>query len=226
MALKILYHGSPEIIRQPVYGKGKKYNDYGQGFYCTEHLELAKEWSCTEGSDGYANQYIIEMEDLRILNLSSNEYTILHWLSLLVQYRKMRISDPITKRGAEYLKKNFIIDLSGYDVIVGYRANDSYFSFARAFLANTLSVDQLSAAMRLGRLGEQYVLKTPKAFDSLRILSYEPVDSRVYYVKRKVRDEEARGAFRKELERDDMRGLYMRDIIQEGVQLDDPRIQQ
>ena len=226
MALKILYHGSPEIIRQPVYGKGKKYNDYGQGFYCTEHLELAKEWSCTEGSDGYANQYIIEMEDLHILNLSSNEYTILHWLSLLVQYRKMRISDPITKRGAEYLKKNFIMDLSGYDVIVGYRANDSYFSFARAFLGNTLSVDQLSAAMRLGRLGEQYVLKTPKAFDSLRFLSYEPVDSRVYYVKRKVRDEEAREAFRKELERDDMRGLYMRDIIQEGVQLDDPRIQQ
>lgn len=225
MALKILYHGSPEIIRQPVYGKGKKYNDYGQGFYCTEHLELAKEWSCTEGSDGYANQYIIEMEDLRILNLSSNEYTILHWLSLLVQYRKMRISDPITKRGAEYLKKNFIMDLSGYDVIVGYRANDSYFSFARAFLANTLSVDQLSAAMRLGRLGEQYVLKTPKAFDSLRFLSYESVDSRVYYVKRKARDEEARGAFRKELERDDMEGLYMRDIIQEGVQPNDPRIQ-
>ena len=69
-------------------------------------------------------------------------------------------------------------------------------------------------------------MKTPKAFDSLRFLSYEPVDSRVYSVKRKVRDEEAREAFRKELERDDMRGLYMRDIIQEGVQLDDPRIQQ
>ena len=68
-------------------------------------------------------------------------------------------------------------------------------------------------------------MKTPKAFDSLRFLSYESVDSRVYYVKRKARDEEARGAFRKELERDDMEGLYMRDIIQEGVQPNDPRIQ-
>lgn len=43
----IIYHGSSEIVKQPVYGKGKPYNDYGIGFYCTEHLELAKEWACT-----------------------------------------------------------------------------------------------------------------------------------------------------------------------------------
>lgn len=39
---KILYHGSLEIISTPMYGQGKVYNDYGQGFYCTESLELAK----------------------------------------------------------------------------------------------------------------------------------------------------------------------------------------
>ena len=50
----ILYHGSNEKIEKPLLGKGKVYNDYGQGFYCTEHIELAKEWSCTEGVDGFA----------------------------------------------------------------------------------------------------------------------------------------------------------------------------
>ena len=49
---KILYHGSLEIISTPMYGQGKVYNDYGQGFYCTESLELAKEWSCAEREDG------------------------------------------------------------------------------------------------------------------------------------------------------------------------------
>ena len=39
----ILYHGSPKIIENPIFGEGKTYNDYGQGFYCTEYLELAKE---------------------------------------------------------------------------------------------------------------------------------------------------------------------------------------
>ena len=38
-----IYHGSDHIIKQPDIKKGKMYNDYGQGFYCTEDLELAKE---------------------------------------------------------------------------------------------------------------------------------------------------------------------------------------
>lgn len=52
----IIYHGSSEIVKQPVYGKGKPYNDYGIGFYCTEHLELAKEWACTKNIDGFVNE--------------------------------------------------------------------------------------------------------------------------------------------------------------------------
>ena len=42
----IIYHGSENIIEVPEYGKGKPYNDYGLGFYCTEYVELAKEWAC------------------------------------------------------------------------------------------------------------------------------------------------------------------------------------
>lgn len=39
----IIYHGSQQIIEMPELGFGKKYNDYGQGSYCTESIELAKE---------------------------------------------------------------------------------------------------------------------------------------------------------------------------------------
>lgn len=28
-----IYHGSENIIKKPVYGAGKLYNDYGRGFY-------------------------------------------------------------------------------------------------------------------------------------------------------------------------------------------------
>ncbi len=52
-----IYHGSDHIIEQPQFGAGKPYNDYGRGFYCTEHVELAKEWACSADSDGYANHY-------------------------------------------------------------------------------------------------------------------------------------------------------------------------
>ena len=114
-----LYHGSSGIVQTPVFGIGKTYNDYGRGFYCTEHLELAKEWACTENTDGYVNKYEMNTDGLSILNLSSNEYTILHWLALLMQYRKFRISTPVMKRGADWLREHFLLDLTPYDAIVG-----------------------------------------------------------------------------------------------------------
>lgn len=50
----ILYHGSKDIIEKPIYGQGKKYNDYGLGFYCTDNIELAKEWGTSFERSGYA----------------------------------------------------------------------------------------------------------------------------------------------------------------------------
>lgn len=224
MSKLVLYHGSSEIIEKPIFGKGKTYNDYGRGFYCTESMELAKEWACTEGIDGYANQYEMETDGLKILNLSSGEYTILHWLTLLMTYRKLRLSTPIMKKGAEWLKEHFYVNIEAYDAIIGYRADDSYFSFARAFVSNQISLEQLSHAMKLGKLGEQFVLKSPKAFEKIRFVSYETADNTIYYARRKVRDEGARSTFFAELEKEDMNGIYIRDIIREEVKADDPRL--
>ena len=220
----ILYHGSNEKIEKPLLGKGKVYNDYGQGFYCTEHIELAKEWSCNEGIDGFANKYELDADDLRILNLSSEEYTILHWLALLMENRRFRMATPVMRRGAEWLKEHFLVDVSKYDLIVGYRADDSYFSFARAFISNEISLSQLNYAMRLGKLGEQYVLKTKKAFHQIEFKSAELADNTIYYARRKMRDDEARNAFFAELEKEDVNGIYMRDIIREEMKSDDVRL--
>lgn len=62
---KVLYHGSGHIIEKPEYGKGMKNNDYGRGFYCTENLELAKEWACAKQKNGYANIYELDMTGIR-----------------------------------------------------------------------------------------------------------------------------------------------------------------
>ena len=224
MDSKVLYHGSSEIIRIPLLSKGKLTNDYGQGFYCTETRLLAAEWACTEGQDGYVNQYDLNMEGLHILNLGEKDYTVLHWLTVLVEYRKLRLSSPVMKQGAAWLIRNFHTDLTPFDIVIGYRADDSYFSFVRAFLANTISLEQLSRAIKLGKLGEQVVLKSDRAFDAIRFVTCERAENAVYYVRRKARDDSARKQYLDILEENAAEGLYLRDLIREGVAPDDVRL--
>ena len=57
----ILYHGSEKIIKKPILTGGKISNDYGQGFYCTKHLELAKEWAVDDERPGFVNSYEIDI---------------------------------------------------------------------------------------------------------------------------------------------------------------------
>lgn len=213
----ILYHGSNNIIKQPFLGGGKVYNDYGQGFYCTDKIELAKEWACTEEVSAYVNKYELDMDGMKILNLSEEKYSVLHWLTILLKYRKIRITAPIMKRGMEWLIDNFSIDISEYDIMIGYRADDSYFSFARAFINNQISLKQLEYAMDLGELGIQYVLKSEKAFNTLKFVGCEVVDRTIYYKKRKRRDEDARRSYMLELENETEDGIFIRDLMKEGV---------
>lgn len=221
---KIIWHGSPIILERPEYGKGKSYNDYGRGFYCTESKELACEWACNDKADGHANQYEIQLDGLKILSLSDEPYHILNWLALLMDNRRTRLSTAVSMLGAEYLHDIFLPDISAFDVIVGYRADDSYFSFARSFVNNEISLAQLSRAMRLGKLGEQFVLKSPPAFDALKYLGNEMADHTIYYPKRRERDQDARSAYRKEVSVADLEGIYMRDIIRERIGNDDARL--
>lgn len=224
MGTLTLYHGSPEIVCKPEYGKGRPYNDYGRGFYCTESLDLAKEWACGENADGFVNRYEIDTTVLKTLNLSTGGYTVLHWLALLMKHRRARVSTPLMKRGVEWLLAHYIPDVEGCDAIIGYRADDSYFSFARAFVGNEISLRQLRYAMRLGELGEQFVLKSERAFATIRFVASEEVPAAVYFPKRQRRDAAARAAFRAELERDDLDGLFIRDILRERILPDDPRL--
>ena len=131
---RMIYHGSQKIIKIPQFGLGNPNNDYGLGFYCTQSAELAKEWACAAESDGFANQYRFDMSELSVLHLTGGEYHILNWLFVLLENRKFRVSSDIAKQAKEYIEANFAVDYRNYDVIIGYRADDSYFSFASAFL--------------------------------------------------------------------------------------------
>jgi len=209
-----------------VFGLGKEENDYGLGFYCTEDVELAREWACFENKDGFANRYQLEMEDLNVLDLNDGRFSVLHWLSLLVSNRRINRMTPIMVLGADWLKEHFPVDASAADVILGHRADDSYFQFARSFLSNAISVRTLERALKLGGLGRQFVLKSKRAFDRIEVDGWVAAPGDVYYPKRKSRDETARRLY-EEMAADEFLkpGVFMRDILSERMEAGDARLQ-
>ena len=221
----LVYHGSDHIIEKPVYHGSKRTNDYGYGFYTTESIELAKEWACSDQRNGFANVYEFNPEGLSVLHLNSPEYNILNWLAILTKYRSYWQNGSIAEEAKNYLQQHFFVDPAPYDVIIGYRADDSYFTFVQDFVAGTISLKKLSEAMRLGKLGEQIVLKSEKAFEHIRFVGAEPADAETYYEKKALRDREARRAYRSTRQvSNELNELYMIDIMREGIENGDPRL--
>ena len=218
-----LYHGSSRVVDTPAFGAGRKNNDFGPGFYCTQSNDLAKEWAVSSLSDGFSNRYTLDTEFLRILNLNSPDYTILNWIAVLVEHRLFSIKTPIARKAKQYLIGHFGVNVSACDLIIGYRADDSYFDFAEAFLNNAITVEQLSRAMRLGRLGEQIVLKSQFAFSKIRFEGFEIAEKDHFYSLRKARNDEANQTYLDILE-EGADGLFMQDILRGGITNDDPRI--
>ena len=218
-----LYHGSEQLVEEPTFGKGRVNNDFGLGFYCTESEALAKEWAVSSLRNGFANRYTLDTEYLNILNLNSPDYTILNWIAVLVEHRLFSIKTPVARRAKRYLIDHFGVNVNAYDLITGYRADDSYFDYAESFLNNGVSVEQLARAMRLGKLGEQIVVKSQFAFSRLRYEGFDVAEKEKYYVLRKARDNEANRTYLDMLE-EESDGLYIQDIMRGGIRNDDPRI--
>ena len=215
-----IFHGSEKIIEHPIWGEGRKNNDFGIGFYCTESLELAKEWAVSSLRDGFANKYTLDTKYLNILNLNSSAYTILNWIAVLVEHRLFSITTPVARRAKSYLIEKFSVNVNAFDIVTGYRADDSYFDYAESFINNAISVEQLAQAMKLGKLGEQIVIKSKYAFTKLKYEGFEVAEQGKYYVHRKSRNDEANRQYFEMLDKESD-GLYIQDIIRGGITNDD-----
>lgn len=189
--VRTLFHGSEFEVAEPRFGFGKSYNDYGLGFYCTEHADMAKEWAVGFDHDGYCNEYALEFAGLEIFDFDAPGLCVLHWLSTLLQNRWFDVRSPVANEARAYLIQHFSVDLSRADVVEGYRADDSYFTFAQDFISGSISYRQLRCAMQLGDLGRQVVLKSERAFSRIEFVGAQPVRRSVWLPRREQRDREA-----------------------------------
>ena len=220
-----LYHGSDHIVEAPTFGLGKPYNDYGLGFYCTQHPDMVGEWAVGFDHDGFVNEYDFDTNGLKIVDLDAPRFTTLHWLAVLLANRWFDVRAPIANEAREYLLANFAVDLSKADVVEGYRADDSYFTFAQDFINGTISYRQLGNAMRLGELGRQVVVKSERAFSRLQFLDAQEALRSVWLPRRERRDREAREQYFDHERNARKKGdLLITQIIDEEVGPNDDRL--
>lgn len=91
-----------------------------------------------------------------------------------LENREFDTSAPLAAEAKEYLMNTFHLDYKSADIIIGYRADDSYFSFASDFINGAISYRQLCNAMRLGKLGQQFVLKAKRPLNSWNFSAMRP----------------------------------------------------
>ncbi|MBO7510702.1 MAG: DUF3990 domain-containing protein [Bacteroidales bacterium] len=226
-----LFHGSNHIVERPTPTGGKVHNDFGPGFYCTTDLELAREWACgwdkpNRTYEAIVNHYSLEPSiPLSICRLTT-DYHPLNWLALLLKNRHFDVKEPLPAGIKAYILENFLPDLSHYDILVGYRADDSYFDIASSFLRGTISLEHLGKALKLGNLGEQYFLQSERAFEALTLITFQSVDVPLYYARRIKRDRDARAAFRKMKanHKNWTEGTFAIDIVRGQWRNDDARL--
>ena len=165
----ILFHGTSEKIVVPTCGRGEKKHDYGQGFYLTESIDLAKEWAVCRPNEenGWVHKYQLDIAELKILDFQDKG--VLSWLAELMKHR-----DAADSKRYRMLSKKFIekygIDTKDYDVIRGWRANASYFYIAKEFVRDNIDIDILEELLSLGDLGIQYCIKSELAYSKLHEL--------------------------------------------------------
>ena len=86
-----------------------------------------KEWGVGIDHNGYANRYKIECDGLTILDLNAPGYTMLHWLTILLENREFDTSAPLAAEAKEYLMNTFHLDYKSADIIIGYRQMTAIF---------------------------------------------------------------------------------------------------
>lgn len=148
MALHTLYHGSNAVVEQPLHDKGRVDTDFGVGFYTSSELSMVEKWACRK-QPAIINEYRINTDELKIYKFNSDR----EWLDFVIGNRQMR-----TMQDSNYAE---------YDVLIGPTADDKLFSTIEQYENGYITAETACKVLDCMKVGEQVVLKTQKAINSL-----------------------------------------------------------
>lgn len=161
----VLYHGSKKGIVGDIAPISRNECDFGSGFYMGTNTLQPLTLVCNEDKPKF---YTVELDmtGLKVLTVEIG----MDWAMLIAYYRKEMES---AKGAPIYEKYAHIAD--GYDVIIGYIANDRMYTELSRFFNRTLTDVALINCLSALDLGKQYVAISEKACKQIKILKEEPL---------------------------------------------------
>lgn len=133
-------------------------------------------------------------------------------LAELYSYRQINYVTADQENDVKEFIQKYKLNTEDVDIIVGWRADDSYFNFASDFANNVLTKEKLDETLRLGNLGLQVFVKSEKAFSHLQYVNKEPVPMK-YQAFRQQRDNKSKKLYF-DIKRSKSRDkYYIRDFI-------------
>jgi len=163
----VLYHGSKKGIVGDIAPISRDECDFGSGFYMGTNTLQPLTLICNEDKPKF---YTVELDmtELKVLNVEIG----MDWAMLIAYYRKEMES---AKGTAIYEKYAHMAD--GYDIIIGYIANDRMYTELSRFFNKTLTDVALINCLSALDLGKQYVAISEKACKQIKILKEEPLSN-------------------------------------------------
>lgn len=161
----VLYHGSKKGIVGDIAPISRNECDFGSGFYMGTNMLQPLTLVCNEDKPKF---YTVELDltGLKVLTVDIG----MDWAMLIAYYRKEMES---AKGTPIYEKYAHMAD--GYDVIIGYIANDRMYTELSRFFNKTLTDVALINCLSALDLGKQYVAISEKACKQIKILKEEPL---------------------------------------------------
>ncbi len=161
----VLYHGSKKGIDGEIKPISREECDFGKGFYMGTSTFQPLTLICNENKPKF---YAVElnMTGLKVLTVDIS----MDWAMLIAYYRKEMESakgTPIYEKYANMAK--------GYDLIIGYIANDRMYTELSRFFNRTLTDVALINCLSALDLGKQYVAISEKACKQIKILQEQPL---------------------------------------------------
>lgn len=159
-----LYHGSTQRVEIPDLSKGRKYTDFGKGFYTTANMEQAAKWARIKRGRILMNEpeekvkAVVSVYEINDILLKEDKY-------------KTKIFNKPTTEWLKFVIQNRYHDTgNSFDMIFGPVANDTVYATLELYEQGTLTAEATIDRLKTHKVFDQLSFHTEASLKEIKFI--------------------------------------------------------